>query len=46
LVQDDPNGTEMVQTIQKELEVMRVKDKEYDKQVQKKMQGFLLKQNE
>jgi hypothetical protein len=30
-------------TIQKELELNRQMDKEYDKQTQKKMQGFLLK---
>jgi hypothetical protein len=32
----------MAQMIKRELEQMRVKDKEYDREVQKKMQGFLL----
>lgn len=39
MVGDDES---MAQMIKRELEQMRVKDKEYDREVQKKMQGFLL----
>ena len=35
--------SEMLPTIKRELTAMKVKDAEYDKQVNKKMQGFLLK---
>ena len=40
------NDESMAQMIKRELEQMRVKDKEYDREVQKKMQGFLLKKDD
>lgn len=42
MVGDDES---MAQMIKRELEQMRVKDKEYDREVQKKMQGFLLQKD-
>ena len=42
MVGDDES---MAQMIKRELEQMRVKDKEYDREVQKKMQGFLLQKH-
>ena len=42
MVGDDES---MAQMIKRELEQMRVKDKEYDREVLKKMQGFLLQKD-